>query len=355
LTPPSPTVGAEDEKGSVTSKRSGDGVEEAKPDTPPDGTAGYVEWQEPHHTVIERQESPGDDVEVEVLNSENRDPHAGTAAKIRHSLGLLDRLKTTAAHLEDNTGGKVEEKLEEIQNHVREALSEHHRSYREQQKARTGSQDDEEGWASDGSHPDQPVASGSASSSNELTRSDSKRRAPKMRGSTSKSQPVGSGVPRKRHRTSVRRSHPAPAHLNLDQASSSFTGPEESEARGRSHGHHLVASPTSIHGSHPSPSPSWRPGTPRSRPNTADRKSPRPDTGDSSHSLQNNRLQYIRALHSSPPTRDSSPTRSIRFVDESPRLPLNHSDESQSHGEDTNDQTRVTFELPKSPTGKNSY
>ena len=70
------------------------------------------------------------------------------------------------------------------------------------------------------------------------------------------------------------------------------------------------------------PSASTFPRVP-TRPSTADgpgplrhrdsRNSTRPGTADSAYSR---RIEHLRALHSAPPTRDSSPSRSIRFKDD---------------------------------------
>jgi len=294
-------------------------MQEGRPDTPPDGPAKYVEWHEPHHTVIERQDSPGSDVAVEVLSQENRDPNGGAVAKIRQSLGLLNRLKTTAGHLEDHAGNKVEQKLEEIESHVQEALSCHARP---QHQSKT-QQDDEEGWVSDHSqrsdHSSRTSPKGSKTRTTKLS---------EMKDNTSKSQPIG-GTSRRRHRISVRRSHPSSTHHHIPPPA--VHGSEDTENRGRAPPptHQRDLSSTSSKSLS-----SWRP---RSHLNSQSRPAPL---------IHDQRLQRIISL-ASPPSRDSSPSRSVRFADEEPHRSLlsssSHVGESK-HRDEIGDSMKVTFD-----------
>ncbi|RDB14835.1 putative Na(+)/H(+) antiporter C3A11.09 [Hypsizygus marmoreus] len=285
-------------------------LSEGLPDAPPDETVEQ-EWQEGHHIVIERRAYPGDDVDVEVIDES---PPSSKTSSIRRSLHLLSGLRKTTSHLEDDTGDSVEAKVAEIEEHVKHALSANADTPGAGPSRQPG-EEDEEGWASDRS----------SSSGDQVGGEESTEAKKRLRIRTLRSHPLGSAR-RGRQRTSLRRSHvhsvaPEEQTATTMAAATSPTSPAESEARGRSPMY---------------PTPSSPIGSARSRPTTADRGM-RPGTADGS--LRNHRIDHIKALHSSPPTREVSPSRSIRFMDEAPRSPPPEGDEDSS-------KTKVTFDLP---------
>lgn len=57
-----------DDDGSLETRLNSDPNEfQAQPDSPPDGDDQEVEWQEPHHKVIERRRGAGEDVSSPLL------------------------------------------------------------------------------------------------------------------------------------------------------------------------------------------------------------------------------------------------------------------------------------------------
>lgn len=347
-----------------------------------------MEWREPHHTVIERLHGPGEEVvfppiylhmpcadvyltqvEVEVVDSENRPETPGLSAKIRQSLKLLEGLKKSAGHLEDHAGRPVEHRIAEIETHIQDALSadQHLRDDNagDDSKFRKdvsviNLDEDDEGWASDRSRTSQGVVA--------------KRRlkAPKMKqsaSSSSKSHQVGSSTRKGRSRTSLRRGqssshlildpehidkpqdnvsvHPTPSSPSTNAptpaSSTATTEVGATKSRGRSYPY-LAPRHRSISPSGSSPS--------HSRPSTAEKV--RPGTGDSA---SHQRLEHLRMMHSSPPTRDVSPSRSVRFMDEAANRattppPLPPLGSPPGYDEDGAYGNKVTFEIPvKSPTG----
>jgi hypothetical protein len=150
--------------------------------------------------------------------------------------------------------------------------------------------DDEEGWASEGSKEPAPGPRASTSESRRMARSSSRTRGLHLPHMTH----------RPRRRGSIRRN------------SSTAADSVEPEPRGR------PATAGDVGVTFASPQRASRPSTAPSsaRMGPGATRSSRPGTADSS--LKNHRLESIRALHG-PPTRESSPSRSVRFVDEEGR------------------------------------
>ncbi|KAF9465385.1 Sodium/hydrogen exchanger family-domain-containing protein [Collybia nuda] len=328
---------------------------QARPDTPPDGDEQVAEWQEPHHRVIERRRGAGEDVDVEVTNEEDPEGH-GLVDQIRQSLTKLDGLKQTAHALEHEAADGIEGEVKEIEGHVQQIEESVKALSTSAQPGKAGPsttiiESSDEGWTSDRSYPDPTLAGGDQKKRSKATR-------PKITT-------VGSGR-RGRTRTSLRRGLAQHPSLHHDDADAHATRVDE---RGR-----VGVSSAGSTSTHPADTPS--PETPsfpyasssrtrpisssshhRSRPNTAESSArptssgsqrSRPDTAESS--IRHHRLDHIRALHTSPPTREVSPSRSVRFMDEAPpdtpRAPLDSAEEPDSA------RGKVTFDVPKITGGK---
>lgn len=145
--------------------------------------------------------------------------------------------------------------------------------------------DDDEGWASEGSLNE--PAPGPRASTSECRRTASSALSRTLKGIH---HPHMHAAHRPRRRGSIRRNSNAAADV-------------VEELRGR---------PTTTGDPGAYPHRASRPGTATSS-IMMDARPSRPGTADSS--LRNQRLQSIRAQHI-PPTRESSPSRSVRFVDE---------------------------------------
>ncbi|KAF8074102.1 Sodium/hydrogen exchanger family-domain-containing protein [Lyophyllum atratum] len=297
-------------------------MREGRPDTPPDGRAGDVEWREGrHHTVIEHQDRPGEDVEVEVLKDEDSSTPS-LPEQIRKSLHLLDGLKRSVGHLHDHLGQPVGHQVAEVQR----VLSNTSTTPGPSTTTTTSRGEEEDGEEEGGWTSESPSEKGSATTT-------TKRRGVKMK--PTRSQPLGSLSRKGRQRGSIRRGHPPPPAIQTqDQTetpgSSTPTPPDESESERRGRGRsHDVAHPhfeagegrryPHPHQQRPGTAPSTYTRTRTHRPGTADSLTStlRPGTADSS--LRNHRVSHIRLMHSSPPTREVSPSRSVRFMDEAPR------------------------------------
>ncbi|KAG6864886.1 hypothetical protein C0991_006573 [Blastosporella zonata] len=337
---PSVTVGGMGDDGlSVHSEK----VEptEGNPDATPDIGGTETEWLEPHRRVIERRPSPGDDVEVEVIDEDNRQ---SLAARIKQSLGLLGGLKQTVGNLEDQTGETIKDKVEEIELKVKDALDVHHGHSNNSTAGPSGArnEDEDDAWASASEH--------SGSEKDSTTAMGVKKRYQARSGRIQRS---GSSR-RGRHRTSIRRSNPPPP-IDLDTQSPysgsgsetpvSHTPPDEVDPQGTSYPNHAhfttgLSQPQQQNAVASSSRPSTAESHPwtssgrrhrQRRPGTAESSILRPDTGD--NSVRNARVSQMRLLHSSPPTRDASPSRSVRFV----------------RGEEMEVRNKVSFDLGKAP------
>ncbi|KAE9406976.1 hypothetical protein BT96DRAFT_1014388 [Gymnopus androsaceus JB14] len=285
---------------------------------PPDGMEVMSEWQEGPHRIIERRAGPGEEVEVEVIKNYGS-PHAdstlyrghhGDAQK--HLKEYLGRLRKAVDDTTSETRKKAENGVKEMEKVAKETLDQgvekvehashdtkakakevvadstaasmgHHsagpsRSSPQDDKAMTstlaverdhaieadGEEEEDEGWASDGSGP--------VAATDSLT--DRKQRSKSPRSKP----PKANG----RRKNSIRRG--LMGRVMKSSSSSSGTKPsvvEETEERGR----------------------------------TATSTEP-PFTHRGS--LRHNRVDSLRTAHTQ---RDQSPSRSIRFFDEPPTRP----------------------------------
>jgi sodium/hydrogen antiporter len=231
----------------------------------------------------------------------------------RNSLKRLEELTKTAKdpgqEASDGIEGEVKDSESQVEVHVREALapeastSGRRNIYASQTQTPSPSPppehvengDDEEGWASDRSaSPEQPDA---GATTNQKKKSKAHKEKSNQRVL---SHPLGAAGRRGR-RTSLRRSHT----LSLSQPDSAHP-PVVADVRGRS----SVPSAYSPHTPIPSPTRSHISSLTKS-----EGRQSRPGTSDSA---RNQRLAHIRAMHSSPPTREASPSRSVWFADEVP-------------------------------------
>ncbi|KAG6819398.1 hypothetical protein H0H93_012185 [Arthromyces matolae] len=328
---------------------------------------GQAEWAN-QITVVERGGQDivinRDSVDVEVINEEQPGKQS-LINQVKQSLGLLHTLKETTSQLEDDAGQAVKHKVDEIEMKV-QGLLDAHTAHDTNPAGPSGSDthhhDEEDAWASASDHSGDdkgPPASISSvqrikSRPLRLQHSGSSRRSGRQRTSirrpnapppialkTSSTSPVppsqtmGSEPPTSSP-TPVSGSRTPP--VSSSSSSSIFPGtsgsqtptptspptlPEDSEQpRGRSYSanHAHFATQPSPHSMTPNSRPhtageTWTSSGKRHRhrrPGTAESSILRPGTGES---LQNARLSHIRMLHSSPPTRDSSPSRSVRFLD----------------------------------------
>ncbi|KAG5651042.1 hypothetical protein H0H81_010125 [Sphagnurus paluster] len=271
---------------------------EGKSDTPPDGTETVMEWTEGNQRIIERRSFPGDDVsvcpsfenqalaeieqvEVEVVDIENpTTATSGLAAQLRQSLhGLVH-------HLSDSQDNNSRSPADVHANPAAETSA----------GQAVPEAEDDGGWASeeDGSER------GSQSST-----------VPKKKTKTRPRSQLLGAKRQVRQRNPPRRSSGTPPVINLNDdysgaPSSSTTPPnEESDSRGRSNRTRFAPEP------HRSQSGQDL--------RTLIRSS---SIGDNMGAPRNQRLTHIRALHSSPPTREASPSRSaVRFLNDTSRTP----------------------------------
>jgi hypothetical protein len=160
----------------------------------------------------------------------------------------------------------------------------------EDESAIADEDDEEEGWASEGSKEPAPGPRASTSDGKRVARSSSR---------STKGLHLPHTTHRPRRRGSIRRN------------SSAAADSVEPELRGR------PATTGDVGVTFASPQRTSRPATApsSSRIGAGTARSSRPGTAESS--LRHHRLESIRALHGS--TRDSSPSRSVRFVDEEGR------------------------------------
>ncbi|KAF9523393.1 Sodium/hydrogen exchanger family-domain-containing protein [Crepidotus variabilis] len=282
--------------------------------SPPDGSETLAEWQEGHHRVIERRLGPGSDVEVTVINE---DPASADAFKPHRKWnGKLSEWEKEA----EDIGAGIREALRKeagyLGKRARQAVSPARSDSHESQQPLDESkgegtsralnsaleEDDDDGWASEGSD-----ASGDVGESGKTGAATGKR------SMKSAAHPHHVHAHKSRRRFSFRRAHSS----GLPTAGADGEIVEEQRgrelkpvpSRSAAPGITFVGNPPTRPGHHAHSGHTKRPGTADSY---LSRTSTRPGTGDS---LRNNRIESIRALHSVPPTRESSPSRSVRFVD----------------------------------------
>lgn len=228
---------------------------------------------------------------------------------LNQSLKRLEDLKNTVKHHQHKMRTDIEDEVREVETHVNHI--EHHvaeilapeASGRGRKNRRVSPplepiefDGEEEGWASDSS-----TSSGRPNITEDQKQ---KSKASKVK-STSRlhSHPLGSI--RRGRRTSLRRGQNQP----LSQSDVAHF-PVTPEVRGRTS---VPPFPYSQHSPTPSLTRSHIPSLTKS-----DRRQSyhsRPGTSDSA---RNQRLEQIRAMHSSPPTREASPSRSVWFADQVP-------------------------------------
>jgi hypothetical protein len=250
--------------------------------------------------------------------------------QIRQSLQRISSLKRLSRTIEHESRSAIEGEVKEIEaqvqgihDSVKEALSTSPQP--REASSSTHPEEDDEGWASEQSHDDPAEATGS----NQKQRSKTPR---------TKSANPGSGR-RGRTRNSFRRGQVQPTvhYDNVDPTSHTHGATD----RGRTGVPSTDATPPPDSGGTeklPRPTSSGSSSGQRSRPGTAE------------GSIRHHRLDHIRALHSSPPTRDVSPSRSVRFQDE-----ISPADTARSPpGEDEPDsaKSKVTFDVPRVSGGR---
>lgn len=309
-------------------------------------------------------------MDVVVTNECENDPHFSEVdleERAHHEEDTREQPRGLEAVVE-----KIEERAEKIGEAVKDEARQKQPKPRvalihtrtQSSERRLQDDDGDDGWASEGSNAGAGEASGSNDHASSSRSGDKKkartwgfgrRSRQRRRNSVTQPQPPSESEP------STPPSNPSPPSLPSPTPSlgSPIDGGEE--VRGRESRSH-----------HSGPPPGKRPSTAdgsylytfggnTSRPTTADRRS-RPGTADSS--LRHHRLESIRASHG-PSTRDSSPSRSVRFSDTATGFGNSKSygnlrgvmgadsrpttaDSSRSEG----DSGRVTFDLPgEGPSG----
>ncbi|KAJ3569582.1 hypothetical protein NP233_g4952 [Leucocoprinus birnbaumii] len=264
---------------------------------PPDGEEEYQEWLEgPHHRIIERKEGPGSDVDVIVIDDDGEAPASSSRLSSRPS--TRDRSHHHHHHPLEGVLHKAEGAMKDAEEELKVKFSPSTRGDSTPPRPSTSTQsspaaltttandDDDEGWASETSENGQPLAGASdsvRSGTPTSAKADGKKR-----------QRFGFGGGRKgRQRVSLRRTLTAGSIPTTIARDTPQDEGEESH-RGRKTG--PLSPPGRSHSRSLTPLASRAPGS---------------ESGAVNHRLENIRLQASR-----PPTREVSPSRSVRFVDE---------------------------------------
>ncbi|KAH8108670.1 Sodium/hydrogen exchanger family-domain-containing protein [Phellopilus nigrolimitatus] len=295
-------------------------ISEGRPDNVPDGVGLDAEWQEGPDVIVERQEGPGEEVEVQVKRGAAEEGDSGANEVLHAFRGPPGEIEKMAKRLKGSLMDKTRFDKKEVENEVVKAKNEVEEGVRdigEEVLERVGisvespsessgqgsdcpptnDDEDEEGWSSD--------QSGSSSSAKHHRHAGETGR----KRSKSPKQKASAGHGGRRHRTSIRRS--LLGRMRSSTASSSsrpVTAEAESESDER--GRHAYVS-------------------------TSER------TRDQGHSLGHRRVESLRV----PLTRSSSPThsvRSVRFASDSGSATR---DERESAISPTNSR-QVAFDLP---------
>ncbi|EJC98839.1 uncharacterized protein FOMMEDRAFT_23244 [Fomitiporia mediterranea MF3/22] len=221
-TPSSPSSTLPSKAGASTEGGDPDAKVEGRPDGPPDGSAVEEQWREGPDIVVERQSSPGEEVEVQVkrgaVAAEEGQEETEVLRTFRGSPGEVEH---TARHFKDKLKEKMHHEEKEVEEAVREIGEEVEKRVKivedglngssgssslsknnERRPAEApGNDDDDEGWASDRSGQRNGPSSfrGVHSSTDDLARKRSK--SPKHKSGI---KALSHGV--RRHRTSIRRS-----------------------------------------------------------------------------------------------------------------------------------------------------
>lgn len=316
-------------------------VRDYKAEDPPDGTEILSDWREGKYHVTERRSGSGEDVslfqhkfdftlndfpKVEVMVT-NEDPSASdTIFPHRKWSGKLYELEKKA----EEVGMGIRDMMKEIGtlrekdlNPFGQGNMDSSRGLGHGEHTHSTRDEDEDGWASDTS--DIPDEKGTGSSNPGM-------RGAKHRSGWSYNPHHGHHKSRKR---SIRRGHMADGATKIE-------GQEVGEElRGRNNRPSSGSGTTSV---------TFAGGTnlPKSRPGTADTYPSRTSAGDSS--LRNHRVESLRTLHSIPPTRENSPSRSVRF-DVSTNNPRKNS-AGDFPGGDANASTPISSPLASAQTSR---
>lgn len=341
--------------------------QEYKEQNLPDGEDTVQEWKEGPHKIIEKRAGPGEEVEVEVQrNAYAKHPDAepvtqafrGTeghvhdvAARFMHG---LQHAPKDAEKAVEKVEEKAEKAVESLSPHLSPITSptKHSKATTESQAGPSGSTDaggnggeEDEGWASDGTT--ERGQSGKRSGSSPGSRHGKRRLFMHGVGRIGRRKPTTGNV------TGSRSSRPS---------SGASTGPllQGHDAASRRSPSPTPSSPIVVdYATQPPPQPSLPPTqsippimtelassspstTPEDEsPNTPEdsrgRPPPRPEAGGRRRSRQHHRLDTLRREGGgSFGSRDSSPSRSIRWADEAggPRSPLPLSPTSDTFGDD---------------------
>ncbi|KAG0708414.1 Sodium/hydrogen exchanger family-domain-containing protein [Suillus ampliporus] len=304
--------------------------EDMKEEVPPDGKETTTEWKEGPHKIIERRGGPGEEVDVEVIYNafkrsegvtHSRFPageggalHAGRAY-LRRLYHAPEEIHQRVEHVEENVKHALESKAQEVF-HIGGSSDENTTACAEGE--------DEEGWASDKSGDgDVP-----AHSAGELPGDHRKRpRSSKTKGATHPVAARSARNHRRRQSTGDGGTFSSHARQLLEQNPPSASGNEPNEnaplededQRGRSHAPHRQGSGLT-----------------------------------SRRSIHHRRLESLKSSEHN--SRDASPARSVRFVDEelwsgasTPRTTLDQTAQGSSieppPTDDSESRGKVTFGL----------
>ncbi|KAJ6779278.1 Sodium/hydrogen exchanger family-domain-containing protein [Mycena vulgaris] len=276
------TPGSRDEHKDEEDERKAEVAAGTRPegDVPPDGEELVSEWQEGHHRIIERRAGPGEEVEVEVIRNVDGErvssAYRGPEAVVR---GLVEKLRGTPRALELD--------LEALGRGVEERLARHGHSPSPAQHApapvTATADDDDEGWASDHSAADEPASSNSPGP---RTRSKSPKTKPASRRRASMSKKGLLGHAQQFMRDHRPRASPATATSAVSSSASSFEAPTPPDEARVSHPESTVF---------------------------AYRRSSHTEPG--ARQGRRSRVESLRMQHSARPSREASPSRSVRFAE----------------------------------------
>ena len=156
--------------------------EEARPDTPPDGEELTAEWKEGSDLVVEQRAGPGEEVDVQVLPGAAEDDEGGssvlggtrapapeaeeTANRIKNQ--LKEKVEIGKEDLEDdlhNIKNEIRGGMKELEEKIRgtpsgtESPAESSKDAVSRRPSQNENEDDDEGWASEGSDVDSTTGS----------------------------------------------------------------------------------------------------------------------------------------------------------------------------------------------------
>ncbi|KAJ7174168.1 Sodium/hydrogen exchanger family-domain-containing protein [Mycena crocata] len=295
----SPTaVDSPDEKDEAEKKAEIEAGERPEGDVPPDGDEIVSEWQEGPHRIIERRAGPGEEVHVEVIRNINGE-HVSSAYKGPEAVvrGLVDKLKGAPHTMEEDIealGRGIEERL------GHSPIPFHHSKI----AAPAGDDadadaDEEDGWASDRSGGDAPTAGPSSSPDHGDKRPRSKSpKSSRRRASVSRKGLLG-------HAQRFMRDHrpakgAAAAQAPLPASASAVSS---------------LASSTSDSPMAPAQDEGEMPASPFASTDYAYRPSARSRQALGAGQSRHSRVDSLRLQHSTRSSRDSSPSRSVRFAE----------------------------------------